>query len=295
MNIQFELYKIFYHAAKCQNFSQAARELFITQSAVSQSIKNLEAQLGSPLFYRQGRTMKLTWEGQLLYQHVEKAYHLIKSAESKFQEIHSLEMGQIRIGASDTTCKYFLMPYLERFSQGHPGIKIRVINRTSPQLLSLLKTGSLDLAIVTLPVSDLDIQVQRFLTVEDVFVASPKFASLKGNVISLDILAQYPILLLEGKSATRRNIDRYLRKHGIEITPEIELESNDLLVDFARIGLGIACVLKESALEEIKNGHLFEIRLKEGLPLRELGICTMRNISPSKAALKFIQMLKEDL
>lgn len=292
MDIQFDLYKIFYHAAKHLNFTQAARELFITQSAVSQAIKNLEKQLGNPLFYRQGRNMKLTWEGKLLYEHVEKAYHLIKAAEAKFKEINNLEMGEIRIGASDTICKYFLMPTLEKFNETHPGVKIRVTNRTSPQLIDILKSGSLDIAIITLPISDPDIQVKPFMEVKDIFVASAKFTSLKNKVISLDALAKYPILLLEGKSATRQNLDRYLEQYGVNIVPEIELESNDLLVDFARIGLGIACVLKESALEEIEKGNLFEVKLKEELPSRKLAICCMKNISLSRAALAFIQMLQ---
>lgn len=292
MDIPFDLYKIFYHAAKHLNYTQAAQELFITQSAVSQAIKSLEKQLGNPLFYRQGRSMKLTWEGQLLYEHVEKAYHLIKSAESKFQEINNLEIGEIRIGASDTICKYFLMTFLEKFTEQYPGVKIRVTNRTSPQLVNLLKSGGLDLAIITLPISNADIQVEPFMEVKDIFVASPKFASLRNKIISIDSLTRYPILLLEGKSATRRNLDRYLEQHGINIVPEIELESNDLLVDFARIGLGIACVLRESALEEIEKGNLFEVKIKEGLPSRKLGICFMKNLSLSRAALAFIQMLQ---
>ena len=292
MDIPFDLYKIFYHAAKHLNYTQAAQELFITQSAVSQAIKSLEKQLGNPLFYRQGRSMKLTWEGQLLYEHVEKAYHLIKSAESKFQEINNLEIGEIRIGASDTICKYFLMNFLEKFTEQYPGVKIRVTNRTSPQLVNLLKSGGLDLAIITLPISNADIQVEPFMEVKDIFVASPKFASLRNKIISIDSLTRYPILLLEGKSATRRNLDRYLEQHGINIVPEIELESNDLLVDFARIGLGIACVLRESALEEIEKGNLFEVKIKEGLPSRKLGICFMKNLSLSRAALTFIQMLQ---
>lgn len=156
----------------------------------------------------------------------------------------------------------------------------------------MLKTGSIDLAIVTLPVLDPDIQIEPFITVKDIFIASHKFAFLKDKVIPVDMLAQYPILLLEGKSATRRNIDSYLKQHGIEITPEIELESNDLLVDFARIGLGIACVLKESALDEIQKGSLFEVKLQEGLPPRKIGICSMKNMPLSRAALTFIRMLQ---
>ncbi|NLY43249.1 MAG: LysR family transcriptional regulator [Clostridiaceae bacterium] len=292
MDINFELYKIFYYAAKFESFSEAAKKLFITQSAVSQSIKSLEEKMGCKLFFRKSRKVVLTWEGELLYKHVEQAYHFFKSAENKFLEMKNLNSGEIRIGASDTICKYHLIPYLERFNIEYPRIKIQVINRTSSQILDLLKNGTLDLGIATLPIKDKSIMVDAFLTVEDIFVACHKFSFLKNRKVTLEELSSYPLLMLEKKSMTRRNIDSFLREKNIYWVPEIELESNDLLVEFAKIGLGIAHVLKESAAAEIERGELFKIDVMEELPPRKLGICTLKNVPLSRAASTFIDMLK---
>ena len=291
MDINFELYKIFYYAASCQSFSQAAEKLFITQSAVSQAIHNLEEKLGGQLFFRKGRKVQLTWEGELLYKHIEQAFHFIKNAENKFYEMKNYDTGEIRIGDSDTICKYYLIPYLEQFNKNYPKIKIQVINRTSGQIIELLKNGSIDCGIATLPVNDNNILVKPFRKVEDIFVASEKYHELKGTKLHLRDLSGYPLLMLEKKSMTRQNFDTFLQKKGIIITPEIELESVELLIEFAKIGLGIAYVLKESALNDINNNHLFRIDIVEDIPKRELGICTIKGVPLSRAADRFIQYL----
>jgi len=291
MDINFELYKIFYYAATSKSFSQAAEKLFITQSAVSQAIKNLEEKLGGQLFFRKGRKVQLTWEGELLFKHIEQAYHFIKNAENKFKEIENLETGEIRLGVSDTICKYYLIPYLEQFNSNYPKIKIQVINRTSNQILELLKNGSIDCGIVTLPVKDHNISVQPFISVEDIFVACNKYSALKNKNVPLKELKKYPILMLEKKSMTRQIFDRFLQENNIVITPEIELESVELLVEFSKIGLGIAYVLKESALKEIESNTLFQINIAEEIPKRKLGICTIKNVPLSRAADKLIESL----
>lgn len=143
MEINFELYKIFYQAATAKSFSEAGRKLFISQSAVSQAIKNLEIKIGAQLFLRQNRNLRLTREGELLLTHIEQAYNFIKAAENKLEELRSLETGEIRIGASDTVCKYYLLPYLEEFSRNYPKVKIQFLNRTSPQIIEILPGAAL--------------------------------------------------------------------------------------------------------------------------------------------------------
>lgn len=291
MDINFELYKIFYHTAKSESFSAAAEILHVSQSAVSQSIKGLEAKLGSKLFFRKTREIKLTMEGEILFKHIEQAYNFIKTAEHKIYQAQNLERGEIRIGISDTICKYFLISYIEKFILSYPSVKIQVINRTSSQILDILKNGLIDFGIVTLPVHDKKVRQKEFLTVKDIFVASDRFSELKNQVIDTKTLASYPLLMLDRGTSTRRNIDSYLSSRGIDILPEIELESIDLLVEFAKIGLGIALVLKESVFAELENGTLFEVKLKEDITLRKLGIITMKNVPLSRASSEFINSL----
>lgn len=293
MDINFELYKIFYHVAKNKSFSDAATKLHVSQSAISQSIKSLEKKTGSQLFYRKTREIKLTSEGEILFKHIEQAYNFIKTAESKLLESQNLENGEIRIGVSDTICKYYLIDPIEKFVQKHPKVKVQVINRTSHQIVDLLKEGIIDFGIATLPVDNKGIIIENYMTVEDIFVASNKFIELSNKPISLKELSSYPLLMLDKNSSTRQNIDSFFQKKNLNLVPEIELESIDLLLEFAKIGLGIAHVLKESAIPFFDKGELFEIKLKEKLPLRKLGIITMKNVPLSRTSSEFIMFLKE--
>lgn len=291
MDINFELYKIFYYCALNKSFSIAAQKLFISQSAVSQSIKGLEKQLGVTLFFRKSRNMQLTSEGELLFSYASQAFNFLKTAEVKLQEIEGLSAGEIRIGVSDSICRYFVMPYIEKFGQMYPNVMIKVINRTSPQLLDVLKSGLVDIAILTLPVNQEIFSSVPFINVNDIFVASKKFSQLRDRKVSLRELNQHPLVMLQSDSSTRKSIDAFFNIKGLTCSPEIELESLDLLVEFAKIGTGIAYVLKESALDTIENGQLFEVQLEETLPQREVGIVTMRKVILSKAVNSFIDIL----
>lgn len=293
MDINFELYKIFYHVAKNKSFSDAASILHVSQSAISQAVKNLENKTGSQLFYRKTREVKLTNEGEILFRHIEQAYNFIKTAESKLLESQNLENGEIRIGVSDTICKHYLIDPIDKFIQMHPKVKVQVINRTSRQILNILKEGKIDFGIVTLPVHSTGITAKNYLSVDDIFVASNKFMELSDKRVPLSELSSYPLLMLDKNSSTRQNIDSFFQKKHLNLVPEIELESIDLLLEFAKIGLGIAHVLRESALPFIDRGELFEIKLKEKLPVRKLGIVTMKNVPLSRTSNEFISFLEK--
>lgn len=291
MDINFELYKTFYIVAKSGSFSAAARELFVTQSAVSQSIKTLETQTGSTLFIRGAKNVKLTSVGEILYSHVGQAYALLKTAEGKMLEMQSLGSGEIRLGVGDTILHHLLIPVLQKFINKYPNIKIQINNRTSPGIIDSLKSGAVDLGIVTLPVADKAIETPEFRDVEDVFVASSRFNHLKGRDVSLNDLTSLPLLLLKKDSSTRRNLDLYFTSKGLSIAPEIELESMELLVELSRIGLGIAHVLKESVVDAIRKEELFILKLAEPIPPRKLGIAKLRNVPLSPSAEVFTSML----
>jgi len=293
MDVNFELYKVFHTVAKTGSFSAAARELFISQSAVSQSIKNLEECTGSQLFVRGPRRVKLTAVGEMLFSHVEQACNLINAAEAKIRDMQSLKLGEVKIGVGDTILRYLLIPFLQKFILEYPDIKLKITNRTSHGIINSIKSGAVDLGIVTMPVSDNDIDAVVLCEVEDVFIASSRYDHLKSRTVPLEELASYPLLLLQKESSTRKNLDSFFISKGIEITPEIELESMDLLVELARIGLGIAHVLKESALQFVRKRELFILKLQEPSPKRQLGIATLKNVPLSPAAETFTKKLLE--
>ncbi len=293
MDISFELYKVFYHVAKNLSFSTASTSLYVSQSAVSQSVRLLEEKLQCRLFIRNTKQVKLTQEGELLFKHVEQAFNFIKSGERGLSELHALEQGEVRIGASDTICKYHLLPCLKEFNRLYPKIHIHVTNRTSPKCLELLENGSVDAAVVNIPAKGLPrhLQTKKIKAIQDVFIAGQSYAHLQERIMPLAELQQYPLLMLEKNTTTRNFIDAFLAKKGIRISPEIELGSVDLLIELAKIGLGIAFVVKDYIAKELAKEEVFILKIKEKTPQRDLGIVTKRNVPLPVAAQKFVELL----
>ncbi len=292
--VDLDLYRVFYAVAKAGSISGAARDLFISQPALTQSVRKLEDQLGVTLFLRTSRGVRLTPEGETLYQHVDSAYGFISLAEKKLSETRSMEDGEIAIGAGDTLCKHYLVPHLKAFHQSYPKIRIHVTNRTTPETITLLKGGKVDLGIVNLPIEkDPTLDVRETLTVHDCFVVGGELRSLSWTPTSLGRLAEHPVLLLEKGSNSRRYVDSFARKHGVALTPDIELGSNDLLAEFASVGLGVACVVREFVQAELASGRLREVKLVEEIPPRKAGIVTMKDVPLSRAAGEFLRLLRE--
>jgi len=291
MNVNYELYKVFYCVAKHLSFSKAADELFISQSAVSQSIKSLEEELNTSLFIRSTKKVSLAKEGEILLKHIEPALNLIKSGERNIQEINSFEKGEIHIGANDTISKDFLLPYLKKFHQLYPQIHIQITNRTSSTCVELLKQGAVDLIITNLPNNKIAnfMEVKEIFNFKDIFISGYDFKKLQGREIKLKDLADYPILMLEKKTTTRRFFDELMDNFEIEITPEVELGSIDLLIEMAKIGLGISFV--PDYCINPANRELFKVDIKEELPARKLAVVTNKNIPFSIASQKFMELL----
>ena len=253
MDINYELYKVFYYVAISLSFSEASKKLYISQSAVSQSIKVLEKKLNQPLFIRSTKKVQLTPEGETLLRHVEPAMNLIRRGEAQILEANTLGGGQLRIGASDTICRYFLVPYLSRFHKEYPNIHIKVTNQTSIGCVDLLENGSVDL---------------------------------------IKELLNYPILMLDRNSTTSEFLHALFQQHQLDLVPEIELSSNDLLLDLADIGLGIAFV-PDFCLARA-GGDLFQIPLKATLPTRQLALAYSDKMPISNAAKQFIQYFSQN-
>lgn len=288
MDINYELYKVFYLVAASLSFSEASKQLFISQSAVSQSIKTLEGKLNQTLFVRSTKRVSLTPEGEILFRHIEPAMHLIQRGETQLLEAAS-SGGQIKIGASDTICRYFLIPYLERFHKAAPKAHIKVINQTSVNCAKLLESGQVDLIVVNYPNNHLSpsCSLKKIKTFRDVFIAGDAFSDLKGKKLTLKQLSKLPILMLDKRSTTSEYLHRLFQQKQLDLVPEIELTSNDLLLDLARIGLGIAFI-PDFCIQDNMN-ELFEVMTKDTLPRRELVIACNQQLPLSKACREFLQ------
>jgi DNA-binding transcriptional LysR family regulator len=297
MDINFELYKVFYHIALNLSFSKASKSLYISQSAVSQSLALLEERLGCKLLFRNTKQVRLTPEGKILFEYVEQAFNFIKAGERNINELHTLVKGDIWIGASDTICKYYLLPYFKLFNQIYPDIKIHITNRTSPRCIELLRKGSVDFSIINIPEQHdfYDIDVLEVKPIQDVFAAGKGFSNLKNRRLKLKDLENYPVMVLEKNSTTRKYFDNLLKKNKVSIIPEIELSSADLLVELSKINLGIAYVMKDCIEKELREGELFMLDIEETIPERSLGILTHKNLPLSAASDRFIKLLLESL
>jgi Transcriptional regulator len=294
MDINYELYKVFYYVATTLSFSEASKQLFISQSAVSQSIKVLEKKLEQPLFIRSTKKVRLTSQGEILLKHVEPAMNLIKKGQSQIFETNSLKGGQLRIGASDTICRYFLVPFLSQFHKDYPNIHIKVLNQTSIECAKFLENGEVDCIITNFPNSgfkkyDTYKKIKKF---SDIFLASKTYFPLENTILTLNELQKHPILMLEKKSTTSEFLHSVFQKYQLDLVPEIELSSNDLLIDLAKIGLGIAfipdfCVPKDD--------DLFIVNIDVELPNRDLVVAYNEDIPLSPAAKSFVNMLSENI
>ena len=292
MDINYELYKVFYHVASTLSFSEASKQLFISQSAVSQSIKTLERKLDQTLFIRSTKHVQLTPEGEILLRHIEPAMHFIRRGEAQLLDAAATG-GQIRIGASDTICRYFLVPYLERFHRDFPSAHIKVINQTSIKCVELLETGQVYLIVTNYPNQYLSnvSSIKKIRTFKDVFIANKSFEQLKGQKLSYEQLSKYPILMLDKRSTTSEFLHRLFQQHHLDLVPEIELTSNDLLIDLARIGLGIAFI-PDFCIQE-PNDDLFIVETEEELPTRELVIAHNEQIPLTKASEEFLNYFED--
>lgn len=294
MLIDFDLYRVFHEVAQAGSISSAARRMYLSQPAVTQSVKRLEEQLNVTLFHRTSRGMRLTPEGATLYRYIDQAYGLIAMGERKLDQMKSLALGEITIAAGDTLCKHYLVPHLRVFHETYPGVRIHVLNRTTPETIALLLAEKVDVGIVNLPIAgDDDLVIRETLTVHDCFVVGGRYKPLSERPISPRELTAYPMLLLEKGGSTRAYLDAFFAAHGVELRPEIELGSVDLLERFASIGLGVAAVVREFAVEQLEGGLLHEVRLTAEIPPRKVGVVTLRGVPLSTAAERFVSLLED--
>lgn len=289
---KLDLYKIFVAVGQNNSFSSAAKELYMTQPAISQSIMQLEEELDTRLFNRLPKGVTLTHEGEILFEYANSALHLLGVGEEKIIEFNNLSAGELKIGVGDTIAKYFLLPYLETFHNSYPNIRLKIVNGTTLETIDLLKSGKVDLAICNLPIDDLTLKQELIIDIHDIFVCGEKFKRLISNPLTFEELTKLPLILLEPKSNSRKYIESFLLDQGVPIAPAFELGSHDLLLEFAKINLGIACVTKEFSRDYLDRGLLYEVPLREEIPTRNIGICYLKSVPLSPSSTKFVKILQ---
>ncbi len=291
MNQNLSSYRIFYTVANTGNISKAAKELYISQPAISKSIQKLEESVGCKLFSRSSRGVILTEEGKLLYEHVREAFETLTLGEEKLKRSIELGVGHLKIGVSSTLCKYLLLPYLKEFIRQNPHISISISCQSTNETLKLLEDNKIDIGLIGKPDASKNIHFDYLEEIEDIFVAAKDYLrNLKARGIQKSqILQNSTLMLLNKNNMTRQYIDDYLQEHQIQIKDSIDISDMDLLIEFARIGVGVACVIKNFVQADLQNGTLIEIPLGFPIHKREVGFAYKSTSHPSKSLQEFIR------
>jgi DNA-binding transcriptional LysR family regulator len=291
--VNLDLYRVFYTVAKSGSLTRAAEELYISQPAVSRSIKQLETQLGVTLFTRTHRGMVLSAKGgKVIFSEVERALGLLEEAENRISEMNNLATGTIRIGASDTIFEYFLADKIADFHERFPSVKIELMADFTPDTIEKLKSDKCDVAFVNLPITaDSDLKLYgNCMRLNDIFIAGEKYSSLAEKPISLSALKKYPLILMDENTIARRSLNNFLSSVGVSLTPSIEVGSWDLMKRLVSKGMGIGVIPREYAMRRLNEKSLYEVKTEVSLPVRSVGILLKKNATISYALHCFIDL-----
>lgn len=295
MTTNLEYYKVFYYVAAYKSLTVAAGKLNVSQPAVSQAIRQLETSLGVKLFKRASRGVEMTREAAVLFEYVKRAINELEAGESKLREVLNLNEGEVRIGASDMTLRFFLLPYLEKFHELFPKIKISVTNAPTPETVENLRNHSVDFAVASTPFAFPEfVDVFPVKKIEDTFVAGRRYLRLKNKTLDIQELEKLPIVALEKNTTSRRFMDDFLKERGVIIKPEFELATSDMIVEFTVKNLGIGCVMKDFATEKLEDGTLFELRFRDLFPKRDIAVLTDNRSALSPASRALFDLIKEN-
>lgn len=288
------LYYIFYITAQSANISTAAKRLYISQPAVSKSISKLEENLDTILFTRSSRGVKLTLEGALLFQELQSAFGFIEKGEEAIKKSVQLGIGHLSIGVSTTLCKYVLLPRLPEFIQENPYVKLSISCQPTHNTLHALEQEKLDIGLTGEPEKSGGCRFYPIRTIHDILVTTKQYVNwltLQGKEITLE---NATLLLLDKDNITRRYVEKYLLNRQFSPSSILEISTMDLLIEFAKAGLGVACVIEEFVEKELAEGTLIRFPQEQQIPPRKIGFACKTSTNPTLVVQKFMQLFIPD-
>lgn len=316
-------YRIFLAVAETGSISRAAERLYISQPAVSKSVKNLEDALSVHLMERSSRGVKLTEQGQLLFEHLQEAFQSIRMAEDELRQANDLGIGELRIGASTSLCRNILLSYLSDFITRFPHIKVSITCHSTLTTVRRLEEGKIDLGLICETTLPDKLTYQPLQEIHDTFVVNPAYLEhffvreqaaehtvenpwlFAGNITSLltpdpgfteqplsitEILERCNLMLLERGNVTRNHLEHYFFQQNIQPGQVLDVNNMDLLIDFAKIGMGVSSVVKEFAKEALSEGSLIELSTPVPVPPRTVGFCYSPQRRSNPSLMKFLDL-----
>ena len=296
MENNLNLYYIFYTVALHKNISGAAKELYISQPAISKAISKLEQSLDVILFHRSSRGVTLTMEGELLFTQVQTAFSAIRHGEEQLKKVNELGISQISIGVSITLCKYVLLPYLQQFVKDNPHIKVTITCHPTMETLRDIDNSVTDIGVVGIPSLPNGLTYIPFREIQDTFVTTDRYLENLKIRVGNDrkaILNNATFMMLNKENISRKYVDMYLSSHQITMDNIIEINTMDLLIELAKIDLGIACVIKDFVKDELDDHSLTEVSLGRAIPKRKLGLVYKDDTIMTDAMKKIISYFTE--
>lgn len=296
MENNLNLYYIFYTVALHKNISGAAKELYISQPAISKAISKLEQSLDVILFHRSSRGVTLTMEGELLFTQVQTAFSAIRHGEEQLRKVNELGISQISIGVSITLCKYVLLPYLQQFVKDNPHIKVTITCHPTMETLRDIDNSVTDIGVVGIPSLPNGLTYIPFREIQDTFVTTDRYLENLKIRVGNDrkaILNNATFMMLNKENISRKYVDMYLSSHQITMDNIIEINTMDLLIELAKIDLGIACVIRDFVKDELDDHSLTEVSLGRAIPKRKLGLVYKDDTIMTNAMKKFISYFTE--
>lgn len=290
MNVDLELYKVFYAVAKHKHMTKASEELHISQPAISQSIKKLEDQLGGTLFLRSNKGMELTEEGKMFYEYVKGALELINNAENEFTSFKDLSKGEVKIGCSTTLTKLVLINALKDFHLDYPNININITNDLTSNLINNLKLGKLDFVIFNESnIKETNLNLEKIKELKQGFIYNPEFYD--DNINNFEDLNNVPLILQKEESNSRKLLDYIAMQNNVKLIPKMEVVSQELITEFTNIGLGIGFAIIDLAKINFKS--LKELNINKKIPNINIYLATNKSVSLTFASKMFIKYLKK--
>lgn len=303
MNQNLSSYYVFYMVVKKGNISAASKELFISQPAVSKSVTKLENNLNTKLLIRSSRGVTLTKEGRILYERLQEAFHAIELGEEQLKYESKAEVEHLTIGVSTTLCKYVLLPYLKEFVRLHPHIRVSISCQSSDQTMKALESGKIDIGLVGEPDADSPFIFSRLRSIEDIFVTTQSYLDHLFIRTGIDyhreteyqhLFQNTTLMLMNKENMSRRYVDYYITSNEIQPENIIEVSTMDLLIEFATIGIGIACVIKNFVEKELHDDILLELPMPFHIPKRNIGLIYQKKQYKNPALENFLNFYKEN-
>lgn len=296
MENNLNLYHIFYTVAKNKNISLAAKELYISQPAISKAISKLENNLETTLFIRSSRGVTLTEEGAILFEQVRNAFTSINNGEEQLRKIARLGVSHLSIGVSITLCKYILLPYLKEFIKENPHVTISITCHPSLETIRDIENGITEIGLVGIPSDMGTLHYEPICEIQDTFIATDSYLKnlrIRENGTRTSLLANANFMMLNKENISRKYVDNYLTSHQITMNNILEINTMDLLIELAKIDLGIACVIRNFVKDDIKNGTFKELTFKRTIPKRRVGFAYREDASMSDTLKKFMEFVKK--